>query len=130
LQTLIRDLNRLHREKPSLHARDCEAEGFEWIVVNDAEQSVFAWLRRGGPGTQPIAIVANFTPEPRYRYRIGLPTPGCWREILNTDAHYYGGAGVGNFGAIMAHGQPSHGFPASAEITIPPLGAVYFEFDF
>ncbi len=130
LQALIRDLNRLHREKPALHARDCEAEGFEWIVVDDAEQSVFAWLRRGGPGTQPIAIVANFTPEPRYRYRIGLPTPGCWREILNTDAHYYGGTGVGNFGTIMAHGQPSHGFPASAEITIPPLGALYFEFDF
>lgn len=129
LQALVRDLNRLHREKPALHARDCEAEGFQWIVADDAAQSVFAWLRRGASGSRPIAVVSNFTPMPRYGYRIGLPHAGRWREILNSDASHYGGSGVGNLGAIEAHSNPSHGFPASAEITLPPLATVYFEFD-
>jgi 1,4-alpha-glucan branching enzyme len=129
IQSLIRDLNHLHREKAALHARDCEPEGFQWIVVDDAIQSVFAWLRWGGPGAKPIAVVSNFTPEPRHRYRLGLPYAGRWREIFNSDAPAYGGAGMGNFGAVTAFGQPSHGLPASAEITIPPLSTVYFEFD-
>ena len=74
LQALVRDLNRLHQQKPALHARDCEPEGFHWIVVDDAEQSVFAWLRWGGPGEPgPSPWSSNFTPEPRYGYRIGLP---------------------------------------------------------
>ncbi len=129
LQALVRDLNRLHREKPALHARDCEPEGFRWIVADDAPQSVFAWLRWGGPGANPIAVVSNFTPEPRHRYRLGLPYAGRWREILNTDAPAFGGAGMGNFGAVQSFSHPAHGFPASAEITLPPLSTVYFEFD-
>ena len=129
VQALIRDLNRLHREKPALHARDCEPEGFQWIVVDDAQHSVFAWVRWGGQGEKPIAVVSNFTPEPRRNYRIGLPQRGRWKEILNTDAPVYGGSGMGNLGAVTAFGNPSHGFPASAEITLPPLATVYFEFD-
>jgi 1,4-alpha-glucan branching enzyme len=129
VQSLVRDLNRLHREKPALHARDCEPEGFQWIVVDDAEHSIFAWVRWGGPGAKPIAIVSNFTPVPRRNYRIGLPYRGCWTEILNTDAPDYGGSGMGNLGSITAFSHPSHGFPASAEITLPPLATVYFEFD-
>ncbi len=129
LHALVRDLNRLHREKPALHARDCEPEGFQWVVVDDAQQSVFAWVRWGGPGANPIAVVSNFTPEPRSYYRIGLPYAGRWREILNTDARSYGGSGIGNLGAVVAEAHPSHGLPASAEITLPPLSTVYFEFD-
>jgi 1,4-alpha-glucan branching enzyme len=129
LQSMVRDLNRLHREKPALHARDCEPEGFQWIVVDDAQQSVFAWLRWGGPGAKPIAVISNFTPEPRHRYRVGLPFAGRWREIMNSDARAYGGSGMGNFGAVTAFSHPAHGLPASAEITIPPLSTVYFEFD-
>ncbi|MEJ2227229.1 MAG: 1,4-alpha-glucan branching protein GlgB [Alphaproteobacteria bacterium] len=128
LQTFVRDLNRLHREKSPLYARDCEPEGFQWIVVNDADHSVFAWVRWGEPGTRPIAVVSNFTPEPRYGYRIGLPYTGCWREILNSDAREYGGSGLGNFGGIVAHEHGSHGFPASAEMFLPPLSTVYLEY--
>jgi 1,4-alpha-glucan branching enzyme len=127
LQALVRDLNRLYRELPALHARDCEAEGFQWIVADDAEQSVFAWLRHGGNGDAAVAVACNFTPIPRHGYRIGLPHAGRWREVLNTDAQVYGGSGIGNFGGVDAHDIPSHGFPASAEITLPPLGVVYFQ---
>lgn len=129
LQALVRDLNRLHREKATLHARDCEPGGFQWIVVDDAAASVFAWLRWGPHGSQPIAVISNFTPVPRHGYRIGLPYAGRWREILNTDACTYGGSSVGNNGSTRAGNHPSHGFPASAEITIPPLAAIYLEFD-
>ena len=129
IQSLIRDLNRLHIEKPALHARDCEPEGFQWIVVDDAQHSVFAWVRWGGPDSKPIAVVSNFTPEPRRNYRIGLPFRGRWKEILNTDAPAYGGSGMGNLGSVKAFSNPSHGLPASAEIVLPPLATVYFEFD-
>ena len=129
LQALVRDLNRAHRNVPALHARDCEGEGFQWIVADDAEQSVYAWLRRGAPGDAMVAVVCNFTPVPRHGYRIGLPQTGRWCEILNSDAQIYGGSGMGNLGGVDAHPHPSHGFAASAEVTIPPLGAVYFQFD-
>ena len=129
LQSMIRELNRLHRTEPALHARDCEPEGFRWIVADDGEQSVLVWLRSGGPGDAPIAIACNFTPVPRQGYRIGLPHAGRWREILNSDATMFGGSGMGNFGAIFADAQPLHGLPASAEITVPPLAAVYFRYD-
>jgi 1,4-alpha-glucan branching enzyme len=127
LQQLVRDLNRLHRDIPALHARDCDAGGFQWIVVDDAEQSVLAFLRHGGADDRPVAVVANFTPVPRHRYRIGLPRPGRWREIFNSDASLYGGSGFGNFGAVSAGHAPSHGFPASAEITLPPLATIYLQ---
>ena len=129
LQSLVRDLNRLHREKPALHARDCDPAGFQWIVVDDSGASVFAWLRWGPPESRPVAVISNFTPVPRPGYRIGLPYAGRWREILNTDAGAYDGAGMGNGGEVMAWNHPSHGFPASAEITVPPLAAIYLEYD-
>ena len=129
LQALVRDLNRAHRNVPALHARDCEGEGFQWLVADDAEQSVYAWLRRGASGDAMVAVVCNFTPVPRHGYCIGLPQAGRWREILNSDAQIYGGSGMGNLGGVDAHTHPSHGFPASAEVTIPPLGAVYFQFE-
>ena len=129
LQKLVRDLNALYRSEPSLHARDCEAEGFRWIVVNDDAQSVFAFLRMGAPADKPIAIVCNFTPEIRREYRVGLPTPGRWRERLNTDAGVYGGSNVGNFGAINAERRPMHGFSSSAALTLPPLATLFLEFD-
>lgn len=129
LQALVRDINRCHREKSALHARDCEPGGFQWIVVSDADNSVFAWLRWGEPGSRPVAVISNFTPVPRYGYRLGLPHAGRWRELLNTDAHEYGGSGVGNLGAVTAFTHPAHGFPASAEIILPPLATLYLEYD-
>jgi len=126
VQALVRDCNRAYRAQRALHERDCEAEGFRWIEVNDAPHSVFAWLRFGGEGAPPAAAVANFTPVPRADYRIGLPLPGCWREILNTDAAIYGGSGCGNAGAVVADATPSQGYPYSAPVTLPPLGTLWF----
>jgi 1,4-alpha-glucan branching enzyme len=128
LSLLVRDLNRLYRALPALHARDCEAEGFQWIVVDDADNSVFAWLRFGGEGAAPVAVIVNFTPIPRPHYRIGLPAAGRWLEILNTDAEVYGGSGLGNFGAVEALAEGWAGQPASAWVTAPPLGAIYLQF--
>ncbi|WP_207388270.1 1,4-alpha-glucan branching protein GlgB [Lichenihabitans psoromatis] len=128
LKALVRDLNRVYGDTPSLYARDCEPEGFRWIVADDRQQSVLAWLRTGNPGDAPVAAVSNFTPVPRSAYRIGLPMAGHWREIMNTDATVYGGSGTGNLGGVVATEVPAHGLPASAEIYLPPLATVYFEF--
>ena len=120
VQRLVRDLNQFYREKPALHARDCEAEGFEWLVVDDAAASVFAWLRKA-PGAPPIAVVSNMTPALHGHYRLPLPHDGVWREVLNSDAEIYGGSGKGNLGAVTAE----HG---AAQVVLPPLATVMFEF--
>ncbi|MBV8472956.1 MAG: 1,4-alpha-glucan branching protein GlgB, partial [Hyphomicrobiales bacterium] len=125
LQALVRDLNRLYAGAPALHARDCEPEGFRWIVVNDEAQSVVAFLRLGATGDPPIAVVCNFTPVVRYNYRIGLPQPGLWREALNTDSAVYGGSNVGNLGGVTAEERPMHGLSASAALTLPPLATIF-----
>ncbi len=129
LSAAVADLNRLYRETPALHARDCEPEGFRWVVADDAHQSVLAWLRSGAPGDPPVLVVSNFTPIPRSAYRVGLPSAGRWIEIFNSDAREYGGSGLGNLGAVTAEPHPSHGYPASAEITIPPLATIWFRLE-
>jgi 1,4-alpha-glucan branching enzyme len=126
VQALVRDLNRVYRGQRALHEQDCEPEGFRWIEVNDADHSVYAWLRTGREGAAPIAVVANLTPVPRDGYQIGLPLPGRWREVLNTDAAAYGGSDCGNAGGIVAHHGESHGFPCRARVTLPPLATVWF----
>ncbi|HYF25583.1 MAG TPA: 1,4-alpha-glucan branching protein GlgB [Baekduia sp.] len=125
LQSLVRDLNRVYRDEPALWQRDGDPEAFSWIEANDAENSVFAFARRGGEGTRPIVCVANLTPIPRYGYRVGLPHGGRWREVLNTDGDCYGGSGVGNYGAVQAEDLSWHGQPVSAPLTLPPLGVLW-----
>jgi 1,4-alpha-glucan branching enzyme len=128
LRDFVRDLNRLYRAREALHARDCEAEGFQWLVVDDADNSVFACLRFGADRARPIVVVSNFTPVPRMGYRLPLPHPGLWREILNSDALCYGGSGRGNLGGVVAEPESGGAFPAFAEIVVPPLATVYFEY--
>jgi len=125
MQAVVRDCNDGYRAHPALHDGDCNAAGFRWIVVDDARHSVFAWLRLDSGAAPPVAVVANFTPSPHRGYRIGLPRPGRWREILNTDSSFYGGSNVGNAGEIVARATPCHGFPFSAKITVPPLGTLW-----
>jgi len=129
VQRLVRDLNRLYRTVPALHARDCEPEGFRWIDADDQERSVFSWLRFDGQGGRPVAVISNWTPTPHFGYRIGLPHAGEWREILNTDAVEYGGSGVGNLGTVVAVDEPWNGLPASATVTVPPVGTIYLRHD-
>ncbi len=125
MQALVRELNGLYRTIPAMHARDAEAEGFRWIDADDAERSVFTWLRFGAEDDAPVAVAVNFTPVVREGYRIGLPHAGPWREVLNTDATALGGSGLGNPGTVLAEAVPSHGFPASAIILLPPLATIW-----
>jgi 1,4-alpha-glucan branching enzyme len=125
VRDLVRDLNRAYRAERALHERDCEAEGFRWIEVSDRQNSVFAWLRTGGEGAAPVVALCNFTPVPRQGYRVGLPLPGRWRELLNTDAAAYGGSNAGNAGGVYADGPPSHDLPCSASIDLPPLATIW-----
>ncbi|RUV44655.1 MAG: 1,4-alpha-glucan branching protein GlgB [Mesorhizobium sp.] len=120
----VRDLNYLYRSRPALHARDCEPEGFSWLIVDDRDNSVFAWLR-SAPDGNPIAVISNFTPVPRENYRVPLPKAGEWREIINTDAAEYGGSGMGNGGMIVASGE---GGGTSATMLLPPLSTIMLEF--
>ncbi|MGH7044486.1 MAG: alpha amylase C-terminal domain-containing protein, partial [Acetobacteraceae bacterium] len=129
VQLLTRDLNRLYAATPALHARDAEPAGFCWVVIDDAGQSVFAWLRLGAAGDPPVLAVCNFTPVPRHSYRLGVPRAGWWREVLNSDAAVYGGSGLGNAGGALAQPIPSHDLPASVELTLPPLATVILRAD-
>ncbi|HRK23372.1 MAG TPA: 1,4-alpha-glucan branching protein GlgB [Beijerinckiaceae bacterium] len=128
LRALVRDLNRLYSATPALHARDCEPEGFEWLVVDDAARSVTAWLRRDGTGGM-VAVISNFTPVPRDGYVLALPKAGRWIERINTDAALYGGSGLGNLGAVKAVAKPLHGRPAQARVTLPPLSTIILELE-
>ncbi|OWK22375.1 hypothetical protein AJ88_08835 [Mesorhizobium amorphae CCBAU 01583] len=120
----MRDLNYLYRSRPALHARDCEPEGFSWLIVDDSANSVFAWLR-SAPGGNPIAVISNFTPVPRDNYRVPLPQTGKWREIINTDASDYGGSGQGNGGEVEARAE---GGGISVTMLLPPLSTTMLEF--
>ena len=126
MRRLVRDLNFTYRSKPALHARDCEGDGFEWLIVDDFENSVFAWLRKA-PGEKPVAVITNFTPVYRENYTLRLPAEGRWREILNTDADIYGGSGKGNGGRVQA---VSAGGSIHATITLPPLATIMLEPEF
>ncbi len=125
VQALVKDCNALLRAEPALHARDCEGEGFQWITVDDRENSVLAWVRYGGEGTRPLVAVVNMTPVPRPAYAIGVPCAGRWREALNTDSALYGGSNVGNGGSVHARQEASHGLPCSATVALPPLATVW-----
>ncbi|MGE5134942.1 MAG: 1,4-alpha-glucan branching protein GlgB [Gemmatimonadota bacterium] len=131
VQRLVRDLNRAYREHPALWALDNSPEGFGWIDANDAGGNTISFLRLGGwAGTgqgpaSPVACIANFSGEPHTSYRVGLPRAGAWRELVNTDAAEYGGSGAGNLGRVEAVPEPCHGEPASAVLTVPPLGVLW-----
>ena len=119
VRNLVRDLNRLYRTRPALHARDCEGDGFTWLVVDDARNSVFAWLRQA-PGEKPVAVISNLTPVLHENYRVPLPQGGQWREILNSDAGEYGGSGKGNMGMVRARDGAAH-------VVLPPLATIMLE---
>jgi 1,4-alpha-glucan branching enzyme len=120
----VRDLNRFGRAEAALHADDGTADGWHWIEADDAEESVFAVLRSTA-GARPVLIVLNATAVPRWNHRVGVPTPGRWRETLNSDAELYGGSGVGNFGGAATTPIEGHGWYQSLNLTLPPLGALF-----
>jgi 1,4-alpha-glucan branching enzyme len=126
VQAWVDDLNRFYRESTAMHALDCSPLGFQWVDCHDGENSVLSLLRRAGPDGPLVLAVLNFTPLPREGYRLGVPRGGYWREALNSDAHRYGGTGWGNYGGVEARAEPMHGRPYSLDLTLPPLGALFF----
>ena len=124
VRQLVRDLNRVYAQHAALWADDFTQAGFTWLVAGDGDHNVIAYLRNGE--SSQIAVAVNFAGTPHENYRLPLPRTGRWREILNTDAPAYGGSGVGNLGMVTAKEGPHDGFPASASVQLPPLGAVLF----
>jgi 1,4-alpha-glucan branching enzyme len=120
---LLRDLNLCYREAPAIWSRDCEPDGFRWLV-SDGPGNVLAFLRRGADG-DVLACLVNFSPVPRLEYPVGLPLAGRWWEVINTDAACYGGSGVGNLGEVTAAPSPRDGQPASATVHLGPFAAVW-----
>jgi 1,4-alpha-glucan branching enzyme len=120
MQDMVRDLNRLYASTPALHARDCEPEGFEWLIADDSANSVFVWARHA-PDEKPVVVLSNFTPNVRTHYRVPLPKAGTWREVFNSDASMYGGSGQGNMGGVTARLEDGR---AVAELTLPPLATL------
>ncbi|CAA9221505.1 MAG: GH13_9 / GH13_8 / GH13 / CBM48 / GH13_10 [uncultured Craurococcus sp.] len=124
IQRLLHDLNAAYRVVPALHRQDASPEGFRWVVGGDSAQSIFAWLRIGAEGDAPALVVCNMTPVPRYAYRIGVPAPGTWHEVVNTDGAAYGGTNTGNGGSVRAETVESHGFGQSLPLFLPPLAVI------
>ena len=127
VQRLVRDLNHLYRSTTALHEQDCEPEGFAWVDCHDHEASVVSFLRRARDPRRFVVGVCNFTPVVRHGYRIGVPTPGYYREILNTDSRHYGGSNVGNLGGLSTDAIRMHGYDQSLVLTLPPLAVIILE---
>ena len=125
MHTLIGDLNNVYRSVPPLFQKDNDYTGFRWIVGDDANNSVFAFLRFGRDSHDMVLVVCNFTPVPREGYRIGVPRPGFWNEILNTDAERYAGSNMGNQGGLHTQPNQSHGEAQSLDLTLPPLATLF-----
>jgi 1,4-alpha-glucan branching enzyme len=127
LQTMVKELNWLYRREPALFEVDDSYHGFEWIDLQDSESSIITFIRFARNREDFIVFACNFTPVPREGYRIGVPKAGLYRELFNTDSELFGGANLGNAGAVMAEEMPFHGRPASLNVTIPPLAVVAFK---
>jgi 1,4-alpha-glucan branching enzyme len=128
VQSLIKDLNKLYKKEPALFDKQFSAEGFEWIDYNDAENSVLVYIRKANNDADNLIIACNMTPVPRDNYRIGLPKSGELKEIFNTDLKKYFGSGEYKNAVVSSENEPHQFREISAEINIPPLGAVVLKY--
>lgn len=126
VQSTVRDLNRIYRETAALYEQDYNPEGFEWIDADNADESIFTFIRYAKDRDAMVVAVSNFTPVPRENYRIGVPKPGRYVEVFNSDAEIYGGSGMGNMGGLNAVEEGCNGRPYSIVATIPPLSTMLF----
>jgi 1,4-alpha-glucan branching enzyme len=125
---LLRTLNTMYKEEAALYEYSFEESGFEWIDINDWENSVISWMRKGKSDKDTIIAIANFTPIPRENYRIGVPKKGTYTLLLNTDDEVYGGSGVVNPAIIESVAVPTHGKDNAIAVTLPPLGILYYKY--
>ncbi|MGO7687517.1 1,4-alpha-glucan branching protein GlgB [Rhizobium ruizarguesonis] len=126
IQRLVKDLNGLYGDEPALQFGDFHPEGFEWAAADDAVNSVLGMLRYALDRASSILVMSNFTPVPRYGYRIGVPSDGVWIEKMTTDAREYGGSGLVN-GAVSTEPVPAHGRAVSLSLTLPPLSTIFLQ---
>src|SRR6185369_1338602 len=122
VRNCVRDLNKLYRDTPALHELDCDAAGFEWLVMGDADNSTFAWMRKGRQAGDRCVVVVNFTPQVLHDYRVPVPFAGNWREVFNSDAALYGGSNQGNAGTVSAVVRRD---TPELRLVVPPLAAVF-----
>lgn len=127
IRLLVRDLNHLYRNEPALSRTDLLGQSFRWINPNDADNGILTFLRMDPSGGDVLAIVCHFTPVTRFNHRIGVPCPGYWRELLNTDSSHYGGSGAGNLGGAEAAPVPWDGYPQSLNLIVPPVSVSVFK---
>jgi 1,4-alpha-glucan branching enzyme len=127
VQRWVADLNRVYRSEKSLYERDFSEDGFRWVNRGDWEQSALSFMRMRPDGLDPVLVVCNFTPVPRYNYRVGVPRGGRWRELLNSDAGTYGGSGMGNQGGVEAQPMPYEDLSHSLSLTLPPLAVLFLK---
>jgi len=127
LRRFVQDLNWHYNAEGALHERDFTPDGFSWIDCNDNENSVVSTIRFAQDRRNLVVMIFNFTPVPRHDYRIGVPEPGRYVEILNSDSELYGGGNVGNLGGLASDPVPSHGFAQSLRLTVPPLACLYLK---
>jgi 1,4-alpha-glucan branching enzyme len=127
MQRLVSDLNALYQREPALHQVDFDWHGFDWIDCDDAAASILSFMRRAKTPEDFVVVIANFTPVPHERYRVGVPEPGYSREVFNTDSQSYGGSNFGNGGGVMAEPVPWMGRPYSLPLRVPPLGVLFFK---
>lgn len=127
LMNWLGDINNLYRNEPALSEFDFDNSGFEWIEYGDRENSVISFIRKGSSTDDIILVACNMTPVLRENYRLGVPSRGYWKELLNSDAETYGGSGKGNMGGVDSVPVPSNGKYQSINITLPPLAVVFFK---
>jgi 1,4-alpha-glucan branching enzyme len=126
LLRFVEDLNKLYLAEAAMWEGDYDLAGFYWIDCTDHRNSVFSFARQNPERTSELVIILNLTPVLRTNYRIGLPRPGVWREVMNSDAGIYGGSNQGNLGKVNAEDYYCHNQSYSAEFTLPPLSIVVF----
>jgi 1,4-alpha-glucan branching enzyme len=127
LKKYVRDLNGIYTSERAFHEADSDHKAFEWIDFRDTEHCIISFIRHAREKDDYLVVVCNFTPVPRYGYRIGVPEKCFYRELLNSDSKAYWGSNMGNQGGLNSEDKPWHGKPYSLNITIPPLAVLYFK---
>ena len=129
VQRFVQDLNQLYQNEPALHENDFDQNGFQWIDASDTDNSVLSFIRKAKSSAAFIVIVTNFTPVPWDGYRIGVPEPGYYKEILNSDSDYYWGSNIGNAGGQVSESISRHGHPQSLSLKLPPLATIMLKLE-
>ncbi|MEM6521735.1 MAG: 1,4-alpha-glucan branching enzyme, partial [Cyanobacteria bacterium P01_C01_bin.70] len=129
LKQFVADLNAMYQAEPALYTDDFSNQGFEWIECNDADNSVVTFIRRDKYSDEFIVTVCNFTPQPLHDYWVGVPQPGYYSELINSDSQKYGGSGVTNLGGQQSHDWDHPRWPHALSLVLPPLGVAVFKLD-